>query len=281
MVADTWVDIPEYVAEVESLIAPLRDTSFYEPMRFALTDIAHFDYFIDAVRPYIDLEGKTILDSGCGTAGLCLRLLRYGPAHVTGIELDARQSQMASSRVRHIERVDIINDDASLGLLPPASFDMIFSLHVIEHVIDARRYVSEMASLLRPGGLLFLACPHRVWPFEAHTQLPLINYLPRGLAKRLALALARLPRMSAETRRRLETSTLYEHDFTHFDIKRLMRGAGLDILEQDHPRFWLNELLGRRWYAAYRLAAFLDVRWQWYLSALFSQNINAICRKPA
>ena len=280
MVVEPWVDSVEYIAEVEQLIEPLHDTRFYDPMRFGMTDTTRFDYFIDTLRPYTSFESKIILDSGCGTGGLCIRLLRDNPKQVIGIELDPKQSRMAASRVKHIPNVEIINDDASLALLPPASFDIIFSLHVIEHVIDAARYVREMAALLKPNGIMFLACPHRIWPFEAHTQLPLINYLPRSVAKRAALVLARLPKLSAEMRRRLETSTLYEHDFTHFDIKRLVRASGLNILEQDHPRFWLNELYGRRWYTLHRLAGSLSMRWQWYLSALISQNINAICRKP-
>jgi 2-polyprenyl-3-methyl-5-hydroxy-6-metoxy-1,4-benzoquinol methylase len=280
MMLETWQNTPAYVALVDQMVAYLQGTNFYDDVRFSHLDIERFGSFIDIVRPYTSLEGKTILDSGCGSGGLCAHLLRDRPAHVTGIELDIRSGTLARLRFRDCATVTIINNDASLGLLPPASFDIIFSLHVIEHVVDHRRYVRETAALLKPGGILFLACPHQIWPFEGHTKLPLIHYVPRPLAKKLALLLARSPRIPAHIKRSLEVSTLYEHDFTFGQIKRLVLATGLEILEQNHPRFFLNELVARRQMRLYQRVSQLSLRQQWYLSMLFSQNINVVCRKP-
>ena len=40
-------------------------------------------------------------------------------------------------------------------------FDVIVSLEVLAHVDDKRAFVSRMASLLRPGGMLMLATQNR------------------------------------------------------------------------------------------------------------------------
>jgi SAM-dependent methyltransferase len=79
---------------------------------------------------------------------------------------------------------------------PEASFDVVFSHEMIEHVEDDRLTAREMVRVLRPGGRLVIFCPNRGWPFETHGiywrgnyrfgNIPLINYLPRPLRNRLA-----------------------------------------------------------------------------------------------
>jgi hypothetical protein len=53
--------------------------------------------------------------------------------------------------------------------------------------------VGEMWRLLRPGGLLFISeTPNPLWPIDRHTTgLPLIPWLPSGMAARLAVAAGR------------------------------------------------------------------------------------------
>lgn len=41
------------------------------------------------------------------------------------------------------------------------AFDYVFCFHVLEHVHDAHRVVSEAARVLRPGGLFYVGVPNR------------------------------------------------------------------------------------------------------------------------
>jgi SAM-dependent methyltransferase len=76
------------------------------------------------------------------------------------------------------------------------SFDLVFSNEVIEHVADDRKTVAEMVRVTRPGGHVIAFCPNRLWPFETHGiywrgtyhfgNVPLVNYLPNALRRRLA-----------------------------------------------------------------------------------------------
>jgi len=58
------------------------------------------------------------------------------------------------------------------------SFDVVVSNHVIEHVPDADRHLAEIARVMRDEGVVYLATPNRLWPWEVHYRVPLLHYLP-------------------------------------------------------------------------------------------------------
>jgi SAM-dependent methyltransferase len=104
---------------------------------------------------------------------------------------------------------------------PNASFDLILSHEVLEHVQDDRLAVREMVRVLRTGGMLVVFVPNRGYPFETHGvywrgryhfgNIPLVNYLPRSWRDRLA------PHVR-----------VYSHD----DLGRLSAGLPLRIFER-------------------------------------------------
>lgn len=67
-------------------------------------------------------------------------------------------------------------------------FDVAISNHVIEHVPDRTAHLAEIARVLRPGGVCYLATPNRLWPREPHHRVWLIHWLPlawsEGLLRR-------------------------------------------------------------------------------------------------
>jgi len=65
------------------------------------------------------------------------------------------------------------------------SFDVVVSNHVIEHVGDVQaqqHHVAEIRRVLDSGGLAYLAAPNKWGLMEPHFRLPLLSWLPRGLA---------------------------------------------------------------------------------------------------
>jgi 2-polyprenyl-3-methyl-5-hydroxy-6-metoxy-1,4-benzoquinol methylase len=268
----TWSDSAEYLAEVEKFLAPLQGSVFWDKMWWALTDIEHFQYPVWLIQPYISVADKCVLDSGCGVGGLVITLHQSGAAEIVGVELDDDSYKLAALRTLGIGGIRIVHDDAALRKLAPGSFDIIFSMHVIEHVADSQTYLQTQAQLLRPGGILLLACPNRFWPLEAHSGLPLLHYFPRRLSKRWGVWLEQnvhLPRM---WRDRGRTSTLYESDFNGFRLKRLLKAQGFEILELNHPaHVWSGQV-------ARRLQR-LPSRWQHHLSMFFTSQLIAVCRR--
>ena len=58
------------------------------------------------------------------------------------------------------------------------SFDVVFSNAVIEHVGGTAGQRAFVAEALRVSRRFFIATPNRLFPFETHTGLPLLHYLP-------------------------------------------------------------------------------------------------------
>jgi ubiquinone/menaquinone biosynthesis C-methylase UbiE len=61
------------------------------------------------------------------------------------------------------------------------SFDVVVSNHIVEHVLSAEKHLAEIARIMRDDGLVYLATPNRLWPWEVHYHVPLLHYLPANL----------------------------------------------------------------------------------------------------
>lgn len=142
------------------------------------------------VRQWARLEGARILDAGCGV-GMYTEQFRRFSERVAGVEIDPAVAAEARSRLP-----GIVVAPAEALPFADASFDVLFSHEVIEHVADDRAAAAEMLRVVAPGGRIVLFCPNRLYPFETHGHYwrgryhfgntPLINYLPDPLRNRLA-----------------------------------------------------------------------------------------------
>jgi SAM-dependent methyltransferase len=106
-----------------------------------------------------------------------------------------------------------------------ASFDVVVSNHVIEHVggrADQAHHLLEIARVLRPDGQGYLATPNRWQVVEPHFKLPFLSWLPRGLRD----GYVRLAGRGA----RYDCDPLALHE-----LERLLREAGLDGANLLHP----------------------------------------------
>lgn len=137
---------------------------------------------LEMVRKYIPLEGKKILDVGCGI-GTYLQAFRRYSSDLYGVEIDPQRAKEAKKVTPNISV-------ASAERLPfrEATFDIIFSHEVLEHVGDDQKAVEEAVRVLKPAGHIIIFAPNRLFPFETHGfylgkryifgNIPLINYLP-------------------------------------------------------------------------------------------------------
>jgi SAM-dependent methyltransferase len=106
----------------------------------------------------MDLAGVRTLDAGCGYGLFSAIAGRRGAAVVSldvGERLVGRAMARASSR-------GVVGDACRLGLRD-GSFDLVISSEMLEHTHAPARAVGELARVLRPGGLLVLTTPNRVW----------------------------------------------------------------------------------------------------------------------
>jgi phosphoethanolamine N-methyltransferase len=104
----------------------------------------------------VELDGKAVLDLGCGTGGITRFLAQtYRPASIVGIDVDrgliARASKDAAAAGLD-GRVTFRT--VAPGPLPFAdgSFDVVFSKDAMVHIEDKEALFADIHRVLRPGG---------------------------------------------------------------------------------------------------------------------------------
>ena len=99
-------------------------------------------------------KGGRLLDVGCNT-GYFLNAARLDfEAH--GVEPSEWASDFARTRLR----LDVVTGTLEEAGFQPGFFDVVTMNDVVEHFTDPQRALRQVASLLRPGGHLYLVTPN-------------------------------------------------------------------------------------------------------------------------
>lgn len=118
------------------------------------------------------------LDAGSGSGAFAIYAAERGNVTL-GLSLDEAANARAARRAAMlgVRRVGFRNADLrQLDLLAPelGAFDQIICFETIEHILDDRKLLADLAALLRPGGRLFLSTPwagHRPLVGESLSQV--------------------------------------------------------------------------------------------------------------
>lgn len=146
------------------------------------------DRRLGLIRDYTSLEGRRVLDIGCGIGTYVTKFAQHG-ANAFGIDV-------AFDRVQKGHSLKLAQALSEQVPFPDSTFDMALLHEVIEHVQDDRQTVAEAVRIVRKGGRVLIFAPNRGWPFETHGffwrgkyhfgNIPLVPYLPDPLRQRLA-----------------------------------------------------------------------------------------------
>jgi 2-polyprenyl-3-methyl-5-hydroxy-6-metoxy-1,4-benzoquinol methylase len=126
-------------------------TNVYETRR-------RLELVFDRLLRDVPLEGARLLDAGSGGGHFSQAAAQRG-AQVTS--LDMGPSLLAQVALRCDSRRCV----GSVLALPyrDGSFDVVLSTEVIEHTMDPRGALVELARVVRPGGHLVVTTPGRLW----------------------------------------------------------------------------------------------------------------------
>jgi SAM-dependent methyltransferase len=144
----------------------------------AMEEAERYNRFLASLIEEVYVPGSHVLDFGAGGGTFARPLARRG-VDVTCVEPDEILSRrLASAGLTTVP---------GLERLPAASFNLIYSFNVLEHIEDDRSALRSLASRLKPGGRLLLYVPafqslyssmdRKVGHFRRYRRRPLVTLI--------------------------------------------------------------------------------------------------------
>jgi len=125
---------------------------------YDVTRVANID-IINIITDELTLDGKNILDFGCGTGNYAIAISKIVNAKIFGVEPSDGMREKALAKgvdARFGNHSNIPFDDCF--------FDFVYMTDVIHHVPDIEEMFLELHRVLKPGGLICILT-------ESHRQL--------------------------------------------------------------------------------------------------------------
>jgi len=138
----------------------------------------------------LDLNGKDVLDVGCGYGGVLQGLRRIFP-RMQAVGLDKDGDMIESGRRRLDTGIELRHQD--FFACETERFDVLLLRDVLEHIGDYERALEKTRALLKPEGRVFVTFAPFLGPFGGHqhnasglaSHCPWIHLLPGGIMRRL------------------------------------------------------------------------------------------------
>jgi SAM-dependent methyltransferase len=141
---------------------------------------------LDLIRQRLPLQGCLLeIGAGTGLQGMTLRNFGY----------DVQMVDLPSSNYAAERLCDITNYDGRKIPFYDATFDVVYSSNVLEHVVELPLLLAEIRRVLRPNGYAIHVVPTHYWRFwtslcEFPTAAQRACYLLKYLLKPLRSSLA-------------------------------------------------------------------------------------------
>lgn len=140
---------------------------------------------LEWIAGLVPLQGKRVLDVGCGGGILADSMARQG-AEVVGIDLATKALKVAQLHALEAGTQGVSYREISaeaLAVEQPGSFDVVTCMEMLEHVPDPSSIVKACAGLVKPGGYVFFSTINRnmkAFLFAIVGAEYVLSLLPRG-----------------------------------------------------------------------------------------------------
>ena len=136
------------------------------------------------IQEYAELDGKRVVDVGCG-GGILSEALAQSGASVKGIDLADASLEVAQQHAQesglNIDYQKIAAEQ--LAQDEPAAFDSVICMELLEHIPDPQSVINACAALAKQGGCVFFSTLNRNMKSYLHAIIAaeyVLKMLPRG-----------------------------------------------------------------------------------------------------
>jgi len=194
-----------------------------------------------------DLNGKRLLDAGCGNGTLTAVLSSFG-MEVVGLDLNEGLG-LANARKRELvpasaDRVNFVQGNLFNPPLRERSFDLIYCSGVIHHTPSSKETFKKLVPLVKTGGRLY------IWVY-GYRALPVRMFAGAGRSLKRIMSLESVMRVCRVVSPFFKVSTefLDATGLVKFR-KRTCREITLDLFDMWAPRFnhWHKESEVQSWF---------------------------------
>ena len=106
----------------------------------------------------ISIEGKDVLEVGCGRGGGASYIARYlHPRKMVGVDRNSSAIRFDQRHYAAQKNLEFIVADAHKLPFEDNSFDAVVNIESAQHYKDVDRFLSEVHRVLKPGGFLLIA----------------------------------------------------------------------------------------------------------------------------
>jgi 2-polyprenyl-6-hydroxyphenyl methylase/3-demethylubiquinone-9 3-methyltransferase len=136
------------------------------------------------IKSFVDLDGKKVVDIGCG-GGILAESIAQSGADTTGIDLSEKALKVAELHALEVGatlRYRSISAEA-LAQEQAEQYDVVTCMEMLEHVPDPASVVRACAQLCKPGGKIFFSTLNRSpksYLFAIIGAEYLLKLLPKG-----------------------------------------------------------------------------------------------------
>jgi len=136
------------------------------------------------LKSFVNIEGKNVLDVGCG-GGILAESMAQSGANTTGIDLSEKALKVADLHALEVgARVHYRSIAVeTLAEEQAEQYDVVTCMEMLEHVPDPASVVRACAKLCKPGGTLFFSTLNRSpksYLFAIIGAEYLLKLLPKG-----------------------------------------------------------------------------------------------------
>ena len=111
-----------------------------------------FGKSFNKIKRFIN-KNISILDIGCANGGLLEVFNLNGYSDLSGLDHSPACTQRAKSNTGCF-----VFQGSFLETVIEKKFDVICLTHVLEHIIDVKRFVLKLIESLKPGGYVYIEC---------------------------------------------------------------------------------------------------------------------------